>query len=51
MNKTNGLNATGPVQISNLLKSQIMEEEGIEDMHFYLVTFNAHKNGILKGLE
>lgn len=28
-----------------------MEEEGIEDMHFYLVTFNAHKNEILKTLE
>ena len=45
------LNVTGPVQIGSLLKSQMMEEEGIEDMHFYLVTFNAHKNGILKTLE
>jgi hypothetical protein len=44
-------NTTGVMNITSLLKSNIMEEDGIEDMHFYLVTFNSHKNGILKGLE
>jgi hypothetical protein len=32
--KINGLN------LSSLLKSNILEEDGIEDMHFYFVSFN-----------
>ncbi len=41
--KLNNLN------LSSLLKSHhLLEEDGIEDLHFYFVSFNHHKQGILK---
>jgi hypothetical protein len=43
--KTGKVNA---LNLSSLLKSNILEEDGIEDMHFYFVSFNQHKNQILK---
>lgn len=40
--KANNLNLT------SLLKSHLLDEDGIEDMHFYFVSFNQHKRSILK---
>lgn len=40
--KLNNLN------LSSLLKSHLLDEDGIEDLHFYFVSFNQHKQGILK---
>jgi hypothetical protein len=40
--KLNNLN------LSSLLKSNLLDEDGIEDLHFYFVSFNQHKQGILK---
>lgn len=37
LGKTGKMNA---LNLSSLLKSNILEEDGIEDMHFYFVTFN-----------
>jgi hypothetical protein len=37
----NGLN------LSCLLKQNLLEEDGIEDLHFYFVSFNQHKAAIL----
>lgn len=37
------------MNLTSLLKSSnILDEDGIEDLHFYFVSFNQHKNGILK---
>jgi hypothetical protein len=36
------------MNLSNMLKSQnLLEEDGIEDLHFYFVSFNQHKRMIL----
>ena len=40
--KINNLN------LSSLLKSHLLDDDGIEDLHFYFVSFNHHKQGILK---
>lgn len=40
--KINNLN------LSSLLKYNILDEDGIEDLHFYFVSFNQHKHNILK---
>ena len=41
--KMNNLN------LSSLLKAHnILDDDGIEDLHFYFVSFNQHKQGILK---
>lgn len=37
------------LNLTSLLKSSnILDEDGIEDLHFYFVSFSQHKNGILK---
>jgi len=36
------------LNLSSLLKSHLLDEDGIEDLHFYFVSFNQHKHGILK---
>lgn len=37
------------LNLTSLLKSSnILDEDGIEDLHFYFVSFNQHKHGILK---
>ena len=37
------------LNLTSLLKSSnILDEDGIEDLHFYFVSFNQHKNSILK---
>jgi len=33
------------------LKKKLLDEDGIEDVHFYFVSFNQHKNQILKSQE
>ena len=40
--KMNNLN------LSSLLKSNLLDDDGIEDLHFYFVSFNQHKQDILK---
>jgi hypothetical protein len=45
MAKTGMLNN---LNLSQLIRSQnILEEDGIEDLHFYFVSFNNHKSKIL----
>ena len=40
------------LNLSQLIRSQgILEEDGIEDMHFYFVSFNNHKSKILSNQE
>jgi len=29
--------------LSSLLKANLLDEDGIEDLHFYFVSFNQHK--------
>jgi hypothetical protein len=37
------------MNLTSLLKtSNILDEDGIEDLHFYFVSFSQHKQGILK---
>ena len=36
------------LNLSCLLKGNLLDEDGIEDMHFYFVSFNKHKNDLLK---
>lgn len=37
------------LNLSSLLKqSHLLDDDGIEDLHFYFVSFNQHKQGILK---
>jgi len=36
------------LNLSQLIRSQnILEEDGIEDLHFYFVSFNNHKTKVL----
>jgi hypothetical protein len=42
---------TGMMNMTSLLKSNILEEDGIEDLHFYFVAFNQHKKLLLKKKE
>lgn len=46
MNNGTTLAKTG-INLSNLLRSNLLEEDGIEDLHFYFVSFNQHKKLIL----
>ena len=32
------------INLSTLLKRKLLDEDGIEDVHFYFVSFNQHKN-------
>lgn len=36
------------LNLTSLLKSNLLDEDGIEDVHFYFVSFNHHKTQILK---
>lgn len=36
------------LNLTSLLKLNILDEDGIEDVHFYFVSFNQHKTQILK---
>lgn len=36
------------LNLSSLLKSHLLDDDGIEDLHFYFVSFNHHKKGILQ---
>jgi hypothetical protein len=35
------------LNLSHLLANNLLEEDGIEDIHFYFVSFNQHKKLIL----
>jgi hypothetical protein len=38
------------LNLSQLIRSQnFLEEDGIEDLHFYFVSFIKHKNKLLDG--
>ena len=40
------------LNLSQLIRSQnILEEDGIEDLHFYFVSFNNHKSKLLYNQE
>lgn len=41
----------GVLNLTNLLRQNILEDDGIEDLHFYQVQFNKHKAKVLKGME
>ena len=36
------------INLSHLLRQNLLEEDGIEDLHFYFVSFQQHKKLILK---
>ena len=51
-NRTNVLNATqGAFNLTSILKHNLLEDDGIEDMHFYTVAFNNHKRAVLEKME
>ena len=35
------------LNLNKLLQSNLLEEDGIEDLHFYFVSFNQHKKLIM----
>jgi hypothetical protein len=39
------------MNLTSLLKSNLLDEDGIEDLHFYFVSFNQHKKGVLSKFE
>jgi hypothetical protein len=46
LNEANGTLAKN-INLSHLLRSNLLEEDGIEDLHFYFVSFQQHKKLIL----
>ena len=45
-NNTTTLAKTG-INLTSLLRQNLLEEDGIEDLHFYFVSFQQHKKQIL----
>ena len=45
----NGLNLSSLLRTNN--GQNLLEEDGIEDLHFCFVSFNQHKNALLKAKE
>ena len=43
---TTSLAKTG-INLTSLLRQNLLDEDGIEDLHFYFVSFNQHKKLIL----
>ena len=39
LNENNTLAKTG-INLTSLIRSNLLEEDGIEDLHFYFVSFN-----------
>ena len=35
------------INLTSLLRQNLLEEDGIEDLHFYFVSFQQHKKQIL----
>ena len=46
LNENNTLAKTG-INLSSLIRQNLLEEDGIEDLHFYFVSFQQHKKQIL----
>ncbi len=44
---TTSLAKTG-INLTSLLRQNLLDEDGIEDLHFYFVSFNQHKKLILQ---
>lgn len=42
---------TNALNLTSLLKSNLLEDDGIEDLHFYYVAFNKHRDRVLKKME
>ena len=42
------LGKNGALNLSCLLRQNLLEEDGIEDLHFYFVSFNQHKQQIME---
>ena len=42
LNENNTLAKTG-INLSSLIRQNLLEEDGIEDLHFYFVSFQQHK--------
>ena len=51
MNNSLNKGGTGQLNLTNLLKNHYLEDDGIEDIHFYQVAFNVHRNRVLKKKE
>lgn len=46
---TSGLSAGGgALNLTNILKANLLDDDGLEDMHFYFVAFSNHKRKLLK---
>ena len=43
MNGSGYKNATHVLNLTSLLKHNLLEDDGLEDIHFYNVAFNRHK--------
>lgn len=41
-------NQKAQLNLSHLLQNNLLEEDGIEDLHFYFVSFNQHKKLIIQ---
>ena len=46
-----GMGTQGPFNLTNILKHNLLEDDGVEDMHFYLVAFKSHYMQTLKKIE
>ena len=46
LNENNTLAKTG-INLNSLIRQNLLEEDGIEDLHFYFVSFQQHKKQIL----
>lgn len=46
LNENNTLAKTG-INLTSLIRQNLLEEDGIEDLHFYFVSFQQHKKQIL----
>ena len=47
LNENNTLAKTG-INLTSLIRQNLLEEDGIEDLHFYFVSFQQHKKQILQ---
>ena len=47
LNENNTMAKTGGINLSSLIRQNLLEEDGIEDLHFYFVSFEQHKKQIL----
>jgi hypothetical protein len=54
LGKTGGFQKTAEPRTFNLtriLKKNLLEDDGMEDMHFYIVAFQNHRQNIIEKME